>query len=130
MLIMRTDASKVHRRGAGHHARARSGARSRVTQRKQRARAFDRACAQLPDDMTMLKTVIRVTLLDLVLGLLICSTPWLERTREAALRGGEPQGRGGGSRPATRTTPCLGNPAARFRAYYLKAARRRVGSRA
>ena len=27
--------------------------------------------------------------------LLICSTPWLERTREAALRGGEPQGHGG-----------------------------------
>ena len=53
-------------------------------------------------------------------ALLICRTLWEERTREAALRGGEPQGRGGGSRPATRTTPCLRNPAARFRAYYLK----------
>lgn len=52
-------------------------------------------------------------------ALLICRTLWEERTREAALRGGEPQGRGGGSRPATRTTPCLRNPAARFRAYYL-----------
>ena len=52
------------------------------------------------------------------IALLICRTLWEERTREAALRGGEPQGRGGGSRPATRTTPCLGNPAARFRAYY------------
>ena len=55
------------------------------------------------------------------IALLICRTLWEERTREAALRGGEPQGRGGGSRPATRTTPCLGNPAARFRAYYLNA---------
>ena len=55
-------------------------------------------------------------------ALLICRTLWEERTREAALRGGEPQGRGGGSRPATRTTPCLRNPAARFRAYYLKTA--------
>ena len=54
------------------------------------------------------------------IALLICRTLWEERTREAALRGGEPQGRGGGSRPATRTTPCLRNPAARFRAYYLK----------
>jgi len=50
---------------------------------------------------------------DLVLGLLICSTPWLERTREAALRGGEPQGHGDWSRPARRETPwpatCPGN---------------------
>jgi hypothetical protein len=38
-------------------------------------------------------------------ALLICRTLWEERTREAALRGGESQGHGGGSRPATRTTP-------------------------
>ena len=50
-------------------------------------------------------------------ALLICRTLWEERTREAALRGGESQGHGGGSRPRPARRHALGT-FPRRRLYY------------